>query len=150
MIDYSVNYRRYWWHKRYAIVFVTKLSMITCIDTKYTEDYEEVFETNNVDVYKEYLKTLLDKNLKCCVIDRKQKKLLFNNINNEESDNYNTYSDYCILEKYIGDNKTIIDFIEFNYSNNIYSTLLNRNRNDAYFHANMKYKEYLNKVWNKH
>lgn len=149
MIDYSVNYRRYWWHKRYVIVFVTRLSMITCIGTKYTEDYEEGFETNNVDVYKEYLKTLLDKNLKCCVIDRKQRKLLFNNINNE-SDNYNMYSDYCILEKYIGDNKTIIDFMEFNYSTNIYSTLLNRNKNDIYFHANMKYNEYLNKVWNKH
>lgn len=149
MIDYSVNYRRYWWHKRYVIVFVTRLSMITCIGTKYTEDYEEGFETNNVDVYKEYLKTLLDKNLKCCVIDRKLKKLLFNNINNE-SDNYNMYSDYCILEKYIGDNKTIIDFMEFNYSTNIYSTLLNRNKNDVYFHANMKYNEYLNKVWNKH
>lgn len=149
MIDYSVNYRRYWWHKRYVIVFVTRLSMITCIGTKYTEDYEEGFETNNVDVYKEYLKTLLDKNLKCCVIDRKLKKLLFNNINNE-SDNYNMYSDYCILEKYIGDNKTIIDFMEFNYSTNIYSTLLNRNKNDVYFHANIKYNEYLNKVWNKH
>lgn len=60
------------------------------------------------------------------------------------------YSDYCILEKYIGDNKTIIDFMEFNYSTNIYSTLLNRNKNDVYFHANMKYNEYLNKVWNKH
>ena len=149
MIDYSVNYRRYWWHKRYAIVFVTKLNTITCTGTKYTEDYEEGFQTNSVDVYKEYLKTLLDKNLKCCVIDRKYKKLLFNNINNE-SDNYNIYSDYCILEKYIGDNKTIIDFMEFNYSTNIYSTLLNRDKNDMYFLANIKYKEYLNKVWNKH
>lgn len=149
MIDYSVNYRRYWWHKRYAIVFVTKLSTITCTGTKYTEDYEEGFQTDSIDVYKEYLKTLLDKNLKCCVIDRKYKKLLFNNINNE-SDNYNTYSDYCILEKYIGDNKTIIDFMEFNYNTNIYSTLLNRDKNDMYFQASMKYKEYLNKVWNKH
>lgn len=51
MIDYSVNYRRYWWHKRYVIVFVTRLCMITCIGTKYTEDYEEGLETNNVDVY---------------------------------------------------------------------------------------------------
>lgn len=149
MIDYSVNYRRYWWHKRYAIVFITKLNTITCTGTKYTEDYEEGFQTNSVNVYKEYLKTLLDKNLKCCVIDRKYKKLLFNNINNK-SDNYNTYSDYCILEKYIGDNKTIIDFMEFNYSTNIYSTLLNRDKNDMYFLANIKYKEYLNKVWNKH
>lgn len=149
MIDYSVNYRRYWWHKRYAIVFVTKLNTITCTGTKYTEDYEEGFQTNSVDVYKEYLKTLLDKNLKCCVIDRKYKKLLFNNINNK-SDNYNTYSDYYILEKYIGDNKTIIDFMEFNYSTNIYSTLLSKNKNDMYFQANIKYKEYLNNVWNKH
>ena len=51
MIDYSVNYRRYWWHKRYAIVFVTKLSTITCTDTKYTEDYEEGFQTDSMIYY---------------------------------------------------------------------------------------------------
>lgn len=69
-----INYRRYLWHKRYVCIFVTRLSTITCTGTKYTEDYEEEFETNNVNVYKEYLKTLLDKNMKCCVIDRLQKK----------------------------------------------------------------------------
>lgn len=40
--------------------------------------------------------------------------------------------------------------MEFNYSTNIYSTLLSRNKNDMYFQANIKYKEYLNNVWNKH
>lgn len=140
------NYRRYLWHKRYVVIYIDKIRSINNYGIPQESDNEQAEEFNDKSACDNLIEELKVCNLRYIVIDRERKKILINTItpNNYQTTDFN----YKLLEHYIGENKSLEDFVD-NKKKELYELATNNNRYapDYRFEAMIKYNKYLNETW---
>lgn len=140
------NYRRYLWHKRYIVIYIDKIRSINNYGIPQNSDNEQAEEFDDKTVCDNFIEELKVCELRYIVIDRERKRILANTIT---PDNFqNAGFNYRLLERYIGDDKSLEDFVD-NKKKELYELATNNNRYapDYRFEAMSKYNKYLEEMW---
>ncbi len=136
-------------HKRYLIVYIDKIRYKNNYGIQQEYDNDEVVEFDDKSSCDNYIKQIQECNLKYIVIDRERKKVIENTFNNDKCNSI-VYFNYQLLERYIGDNKHLEDFID-KKKKDVYELASNNNMyaKDYIFDAQNKYRKYLYETWGK-
>lgn len=134
-------------HKKYVVIYIDTIQSKNNYGILQRFDKEQLEEFDDKSICDNFVKEIKLCNLKYIIIDSDRRKIIENTFTNDKFSS-NVMYNYSLLEHYIGDNKTVENFIDKKTQELYYlAQANNRYAKDFIFDAQVKYKKYLEDTW---